>query len=71
MNYPDRTKTTMCDADIETSEQLNKNDPMQMLIGQQLKAYYNGVLSEPIPERLLHLLDKLDQVTTDDGDKGS
>ena len=44
---------------------------MQLLIGQQLKAVYNEVLEEPIPERLLSLLDQLDQVTADDSRKGS
>jgi hypothetical protein len=32
-------------------------------IAEQLKAMYDAVTVEPVPERLLHLLDRLDQDT--------
>lgn len=33
-------------------------------IGKQLKAYYDDVASEPVPDRFLSLLDALDQAET-------
>ncbi|HUG61194.1 MAG TPA: NepR family anti-sigma factor [Methylomirabilota bacterium] len=33
---------------------------LQGHIGRRLKAYYDGVISEPIPERFTELLDRLD-----------
>lgn len=61
----------MCQGDSDDAPEVDPRDPMQLLIGQQLKAVYNEVLEEPIPERLLSLLDQLDQVTADDSRKGS
>ena len=34
------------------------------LIGQQLRKYYDAVADQPVPERFLHLLDKLDEATS-------
>tara|TARA_R110002020_G_scaffold22460_2_gene75926 strand:+ start:1093 stop:1311 length:219 start_codon:yes stop_codon:yes gene_type:complete len=33
-------------------------------IGKQLKAYYDDVASEPVPDRFLSLLDALDEAET-------
>lgn len=38
---------------------------MQSLIGKQLRTLYDSVLVEPIPDKLVELLMKLDEVTTD------
>ena len=34
------------------------------LIGQRLRKYYDKVANEPMPERFLQLLDKLDEATS-------
>ena len=34
------------------------------LIGQQLRKYYDEVASQPVPNRFLHLLDKLDEAAS-------
>ena len=45
------------------------HDPaMQSLIGKQLRSLYDSVLLEPIPDRLVELLIKLDDVTGANGD---
>jgi hypothetical protein len=37
-------------------------DPkLQAHIGEQLRAYYAGLMSEPVPERLVELLKRLDR----------
>lgn len=39
-----------------------EDDPLQDVIGTQLKVMYESVLTEPIPERIVALLTKLDQI---------
>ncbi|MEP6828621.1 MAG: NepR family anti-sigma factor [Aestuariivirga sp.] len=34
------------------------------LIGQRLRKYYDEVADQPVPDRFLHLLDKLDEATS-------
>ena len=34
------------------------------LIGQQLRKFYDEVASQPVPNRFLHLLDKLDEAAS-------
>ena len=34
------------------------------LIGQRLRNYYNEVADQPVPDRFLSLLDKLDEATS-------
>ncbi len=41
---------------------------MQSLIGKQLRTLYDSVLVEPIPDKLVELLMKLDQVSADKSD---
>lgn len=40
---------------------------LQAHIGVRLKAYYDSVLSEPIPDRFAQLLDQLDAASEKDG----
>lgn len=48
------------------------DDVKQSLIGKQLRNLYDSVLVEPIPDKLVELLLKLDDVTGDDGsDRGN
>ncbi len=37
---------------------------LQAQIGRQLRAIYDGVLSQPVPDRFLELLDQLDRDVT-------
>lgn len=39
-----------------------EDDPMQTLIGKQLRSLYDSVLAEPIPDHLSELLAKLDEI---------
>ncbi len=40
----------------------NEDDPLQDMIGTKLKVMYEFVLTEPIPDRIVDLLTKLDQI---------
>lgn len=40
----------------------NEDDPLQAMIGEQLRLFYDSVLSEPLPDQLLDLLNQLDSV---------
>ena len=57
----------------EEGDSLLEHDEMtqqiQMTIGKQLRSMYDGVLAEPIPGRILELLEKLDDVSSE-GSKG-
>ncbi|MCF3933204.1 hypothetical protein L1787_07235 [Acuticoccus sp. M5D2P5] len=41
------------------------DDVMQTMIGKQLRSLYDSVLVEPIPDKLVELLVKLDDVTSE------
>ncbi|WP_420394714.1 NepR family anti-sigma factor [Acuticoccus sp.] len=43
----------------------SRDDAMQSLIGKQLRNLYDTVLVEPIPDKLVELLLKLDDATSD------
>ena len=48
---------------MDEDEEFNHDgDEIQSLIGEQLRAMYDSVLSEPIPDRLVELIIKLDDV---------
>ncbi len=47
------------------------DERLQAHIGGQLKSMYDSYLSEPIPDRLVELLEKLDQVSAKSDDEGS
>lgn len=64
-------KTDMNNGNHDAERNEDVDDPMQRMIGEQLKHLYNEVLTEPIPPRLVHLLEQLDQVTADKSSKGS
>ena len=55
----------MKDDDLESSNTPHAGhglpaDGVQVAIGKRLKAYYDDVASEPVPDRFLSLLDALD-----------
>ncbi|WMS42087.1 NepR family anti-sigma factor [Acuticoccus sp. MNP-M23] len=39
-----------------------EDDPLQDVIGTQLKVMYESVLTEPIPDRIVELLTQLDAI---------
>ncbi|GAB5376684.1 MAG: hypothetical protein AcusKO_31460 [Acuticoccus sp.] len=41
------------------------DDEIQSMIGQQLRQMYNNILSEPIPDSIVELLVKLDDVSVE------
>jgi hypothetical protein len=51
-------------ADAKSARRQDKSDPLsadlQAHIGRRLKAFYDGVVSEPVPDRFSRLLEKLD-----------
>ncbi|MCQ0986540.1 NepR family anti-sigma factor [Jiella marina] len=56
------------DKDVQSSQPQRSQAPasgggggVQAAIGKQLKAYYDDVASEPVPDRFLTLLDALDK----------
>jgi hypothetical protein len=44
---------------------LKLDDSAQRLIGQRLKAVYNEIATQPIPDQFLQLLDQLERKETD------
>ena len=40
----------------------SEDDPLQSLIGKQLRTLYDSVLAEPIPDKFVELLTQLDDV---------
>lgn len=40
----------------------------QNALGRELRAMYDGLIEEPVPERFLKLLDQLEQVDAADGE---
>lgn len=48
---------------MDEDEEFNaEGDEVQSMIGKQLRAMYDSVLSEPIPDKLVELLIQLDDV---------
>ena len=57
-----QTKSTSSpdDADIDKNTEKNNKVPIDEHIGRQLKAVYDDVLNQPVPDRFLDLLRQLD-----------
>ena len=53
--------------DKRTQSNEPDDDVMQAMIGKQLRTLYDSVLAEPIPDNLVELLIKLDDLTAEDG----
>lgn len=60
---PDRPADGQRPADVPRSQRPLSAD-LQAHIGVRLKAFYDSVLSEPIPDRFSELLDRLDAADT-------
>ncbi|WP_108660252.1 NepR family anti-sigma factor [Acuticoccus kandeliae] len=60
-----------CEWSLPMSEEDRWNSPeddvMQTMIGKQLRSLYDSVLVEPIPDKIVELLVKLDDVTGANG----
>lgn len=48
-----------------------RSDGVQSAIGQRLRAYYDDVANEPVPDRFLALLDALDAADTSSNGRNS
>ena len=57
---PPETKD-MNEQSIETAPNVRLNARAQAMIGQRLKAVYNELVQEPVPEHLLQLLEELER----------
>ncbi len=64
-----------CEWSLPMSEEDRLNSPeddvMQTMIGKQLRSLYDSVLVEPIPDKIVELLVKLDDVTGPDAPRQS
>jgi hypothetical protein len=58
------TKDHMFQTKQQRSPAPNPQYGVQTAIGKRLKAYYDDVASEPVPDRFLSLLDALDAAET-------
>lgn len=47
------------------------DEPMQTLIGKQLRSLYESVLAEPLPDNIVDLLVKLDEVPVSQGNNNA
>jgi Anti-sigma factor NepR len=65
MNDKDEPKVTQPDSrhDTDESSRGGLDDRLQAHIGVQLKLMYDGFLNDPIPDRFVELLEKLDEVS--------
>jgi hypothetical protein len=50
----------------EKSEVAGLDERMQAHIGVQLRSMYDAYLNEPIPDRIVELLEKLDEISKQD-----
>lgn len=55
----------------ENEDHYRGDDAMQTLIGKQLRDLYDSVLVEPLPDKIVELLTKLDDLTGDDDNQDS
>ena len=46
------------------------SDEASQRIGQELKAYYDGLVSEPLPDRFVQLLQQMEQKEKSGGQNG-
>ena len=51
----------MNEQSIETTSNVKLNARAKAMIGQRLKAVYNDLVQEPVPEHLLQLLEELER----------
>jgi hypothetical protein len=72
MSGKDESKRKVNKPEPDTANAAALDERLQAHIGVQLKSMYDSYLSEPIPDRLVELLEKLDQVskTDDPGGRG-
>ena len=72
MSGKDESKRTVNKPEPDTGRAAALDERLQAHIGVQLKSMYDSYLNEPIPDRLVELLEKLDQVskTGDAADRG-
>jgi hypothetical protein len=54
----DRTRSTLR---LVTPPEPNLDPALQTMIGEQLRSYYAALLSEPVPDRFVALVNRLDR----------
>ncbi len=71
MNFSDALASNRSESDGLEDDHRGGPDPQQSeFVSHALKRAYADVVSEPLPDRLLSLLDQLDQIDgTDEGDR--
>ena len=69
MSSEDGNKPDVNEPQARTRETAALDERLQAHIGARLRSMYDSYLNEPIPERLVELLEKLDRVSTT-GDPG-
>ncbi len=61
MDDPETKEDMVHTAQASKSAGKSSDPGVQSAIGKRLKAYYDDVASEPVPDRFLSLLDALDE----------
>ena len=60
-----------CTDALQQAGATHSDDGVQSAIGKRLRAYYDDVASEPVPDRFLSLLDALDAAESSSGHRGN
>jgi Anti-sigma factor NepR len=63
MSHEDKSKLKVNKSEPKTANSAGLDDRLQAHIGSQLKSMYDSYLSAPIPDRLVELLERLDEVS--------
>ncbi|MCT8973649.1 NepR family anti-sigma factor [Microbaculum marinisediminis] len=67
MSSNDESKREVTEPEPQTEANAALDERLQAHIGVQLKSMYDSYLNEPIPDRLVDLLEQLDRVSRDPG----
>jgi hypothetical protein len=63
---PGPPPTTLHPVDASTAQAKKRNPNVKDHIGRQLRALYDEVASQPVPDRFMELLDRLDVKSGDE-----
>ncbi len=70
MSHEDENKPEVNRSDVQSDKAATLDERLQAHIGSQLKSMYDSYLNEPIPDRIVELLEKLDGVSKTGGSGG-
>ncbi|WP_436644220.1 NepR family anti-sigma factor [Microbaculum sp. FT89] len=71
MSSDDESKHDVTKPESQTEASAALDEGLQAHIGVQLKSMYDSYLNEPIPDRLVELLEQLDRVSRESGPDAS